>query len=884
MLLAAIPFVAEAQCPVLEGAMVNSCGTSEGLNEFFVFSTTTSAPVSAYTLYYGSNNPPSSSPTAYMSGADATASSGAAIVTTTGGTIVEITSPTTTIPANSRVLFIPSDFNNSYDLSNLANGGTVYVVYINRNGSHTSWATNGNFANNPSGTRYLSLVYNSGYCSEVVSYNSSNLVSKADGDFVSWTASGASTGSNNGCTSIPPVCTPPTITTDLSTTAATYCQSKAAAQLSVIVSSTATYQWYVNTTNSTSGGSAISGATSASYTPPTATVGTQYYYVVATNADCSTTSSITPVTIKAIPTASISSNNSPVCSGSAATFTLSGTPSATVTYQLNSGTAQTTTLNASGTGNISVSGATTDQTLTLQSVSNGSCSQSLSASSTVTVNTKPAFGSPTTSCSSSLSTYTVTVSVNAGTVTATSGTVSNPSGTTWSISGISATSNVTLTATNSTCITTLAVTAPNCNCPAMTAPTSGGNKTYCSGNTRPSVGATPVGSDEVIDWYDALTGGTLLASASNTYSPTASGTYYAQARNITTGCTSARTAVIVTENATPTLSTIQSVCTGYTLSITANTAGGTWSSSNTTVGTVSSGTLTALSAGTVTVTYTASNGCATTTSINVSDMPTAAIAYASPSYCSNVTSVQAAGLTGTGAYTGGTYAATPVGLSLDASTGAISPAQSTPGTYTVTYSLGTGCGTCQATTEVTITKLPTAIITYIGTPYYVDQYIPQVVTLTGDEGGIFSAPSGLAVDNGSGAITPSDSKIGAYLVTYTIPAAGGCPKVTATTEVEIDKTIPPIFIPGGFSPNGDGANDYFVILNIDQYPHNKITICNRWGNKVYEASPYANQWDGRSYFGLKLGSESNLPVGVYFYVLDLGDGYGVRKGSVFLNR
>jgi len=43
------------------------------------------------------------------------------------------------------------------------------------------------------------------------------------------------------------------------------------------------YQWYDNTTNSNSGGTAITGAASASYAPPTETLGTVYYYVEVTN-------------------------------------------------------------------------------------------------------------------------------------------------------------------------------------------------------------------------------------------------------------------------------------------------------------------------------------------------------------------------------------------------------------------------------------------------------------------------------------------------------------------------------------------------------------------------------------------------------------------------
>jgi gliding motility-associated-like protein len=54
----------------------------------------------------------------------------------------------------------------------------------------------------------------------------------------------------------------------------------------------------------------------------------------------------------------------------------------------------------------------------------------------------------------------------------------------------------------------------------------------------------------------------------------------------------------------------------------------------------------------------------------------------------------------------------------------------------------------------------------------------------------------------------------------------------------------PIDLPNGFSPNGDGYNDYFVIENIDQYPENEILIFNRWGDQVYSAAPYGNDWDG----------------------------------------
>lgn len=60
-----------------------------------------------------------------------------------------------------------------------------------------------------------------------------------------------------------------------------------------------TYQWYSNTTSGTTGGTLISGATSATYNPPTSTAGTRYYYVIVSDSYCEgkTTSAVLSVTI-----------------------------------------------------------------------------------------------------------------------------------------------------------------------------------------------------------------------------------------------------------------------------------------------------------------------------------------------------------------------------------------------------------------------------------------------------------------------------------------------------------------------------------------------------------------------------------------------------------
>ena len=99
-------------------------------------------------------------------------------------------------------------------------------------------------------------------------------------------------------------------------------------------------------------------------------------------------------------------------------------------------------------------------------------------------------------------------------------------------------------------------------------------------------------------------------------------------------------------------------------------------------------------------------------------------------------------------------------------------------------------------------------------------------------------------------------------------------------EIEVDVTI---FIPEGFSPNNDGINDNLVIKGIYNYPNNKIRIMNRWGNTVYEAQSYQNDWNGKNTMGLTIGGD-DLPVGTYFYILELGEGNGVKKGYIYLNR
>ncbi|MDF0717602.1 gliding motility-associated C-terminal domain-containing protein [Muricauda sp. 334s03] len=87
-----------------------------------------------------------------------------------------------------------------------------------------------------------------------------------------------------------------------------------------------------------------------------------------------------------------------------------------------------------------------------------------------------------------------------------------------------------------------------------------------------------------------------------------------------------------------------------------------------------------------------------------------------------------------------------------------------------------------------------------------------------------------------------------------------------------------------FSPNGDGVNDYFKIDCISRYPGNTLQVYNRWGNIVFQTKSYKNDWDGTPNGRAMVQPEDQLPVGTYYYVLDLGDGSEPRTDWLYLNR
>jgi gliding motility-associated-like protein len=77
-----------------------------------------------------------------------------------------------------------------------------------------------------------------------------------------------------------------------------------------------------------------------------------------------------------------------------------------------------------------------------------------------------------------------------------------------------------------------------------------------------------------------------------------------------------------------------------------------------------------------------------------------------------------------------------------------------------------------------------------------------------------------------------------------------------------------IIIYTGFSPNGDGINDTWVITHAVEYGDRiHVQVFNRWGEPVFESKGYggSNEWDGTR-------NGKPMPVGTYYYIINVDDG------------
>jgi gliding motility-associated-like protein len=198
------------------------------------------------------------------------------------------------------------------------------------------------------------------------------------------------------------------------------------------------------------------------------------------------------------------------------------------------------------------------------------------------------------------------------------------------------------------------------------------------------------------------------------------------------------------------------------------------------------------------------------------------------------------------------------------------------GTYTFTWSVTHG--PCTATDAVTLTFLDPADPLWADAGPDQDFDIYLSTTLNGSVAPgttvTWSVLSGTALfGDGSSATTEvTDLALGDNLLLLTA-SFGTCRHVTDTVLVHVND----VFVPQGFSPNGDGVNDLFEVTGAMVFPNSSLQLFDRWGVEVYRSAPYRNEWDGRGRGNVA------LPDGTYFYTLELTPGRQY-KGFVVIKR
>ena len=80
-----------------------------------------------------------------------------------------------------------------------------------------------------------------------------------------------------------------------------------------------------------------------------------------------------------------------------------------------------------------------------------------------------------------------------------------------------------------------------------------------------------------------------------------------------------------------------------------------------------------------------------------------------------------------------------------------------------------------------------------------------------------------------------------------------------------------------FTPNGDGVNEVFWVKNMELYDDCTLKVYNRWGNEVYSANPYLNDWDGTF-------NGNRLPEATYYYRIECDGRKNPFEGTVTILR
>ena len=181
---------------------------------------------------------------------------------------------------------------------------------------------------------------------------------------------------------------------------------------------------------------------------------------------------------------------------------------------------------------------------------------------------------------------------------------------------------------------------------------------------------------------------------------------------------------------------------------------------------------------------------------------------------------------------------------------------------TTTYYVKATNGTCEKQLEQTIHVAPQPNI-------IVNQEEAQIITLEGEGGTapyLFDLGSGFEQTN---TITPV---VPGWTYTARVKDEKGC-----VGEMTFVAERHDLIIPEYFTPQGDGTNDTWKIINLNRYANVKVSIFDRHGKKLFESTDPEQEWEG-TYNGYALPSED------YWYIINIDDIRAIFTGHFTLIR
>jgi gliding motility-associated-like protein len=157
---------------------------------------------------------------------------------------------------------------------------------------------------------------------------------------------------------------------------------------------------------------------------------------------------------------------------------------------------------------------------------------------------------------------------------------------------------------------------------------------------------------------------------------------------------------------------------------------------------------------------------------------------------------------------------------------------------------------------------------------HTQKVVPQTITIPG-KGTL------VLLSDGSYTFTLEPYYNGPVNFVYTL-CDNGTPIACASATLYITSIVNKIDIPNYISPNGDGLNDFWEIDELmEEFPNARAIIYNRWGSIVWRTpDPYGTTESGKNLWrGDELDTGKPVPDGVYFYLLELEDGFRSTKSG-----